>query len=94
MPTAVRPEGYPKFNITFKIFCEQLKACFTIDTFKNNELNDYYIAYKEAGYRSNIDWVLKNGYESVPDFCRWFFQDWNVPETGTELKPEYRDDKE
>lgn len=82
----IRPEGYPKINITFDSFCNQLIKCFTDNVFNKNELNDFYITYKEHQYKSNLDWVKEVGYESVRDWAKVFFQQWNKSEHRTMLK--------
>lgn len=82
----VRPENYPVIKIDFNSFCKQIIKCFTNDVFNKNELNDFYITYKEHQYKSNIDWIKENGYESVKDWAKTFFQEWNHNEHRTMLK--------
>ena len=82
----IRPEGYPKIDITFDSFCKQLVNLFTKNVFNKEEFNDFYITYKEHQYKSNLDWIKEFGYESVKDWAKVFFQEWNLKEHRTMLK--------
>lgn len=82
----IRPKDYPPIKIDFSQFCKELISCFTKNVFDKTELNDFYITYKEHQYKSSLKWVNENGYESVKEWAKTFFQEWNNNEHRTMLK--------
>ena len=83
----LRPEGYPKIDITFDHFCSQLKLCFINPiTWNRSEMEEHYATYKKHQYMTDIKWVTKHGYQNVKAWAKEFFQQWTIEETGNRLK--------
>jgi hypothetical protein len=83
MESLIRPDDYPKIDIDFKTFCDQLRASYFGNMFKNasaEQLNEEYAIYKRCQYNMQLEHVLKNGYDSVEKWSNWYYVEWSKME--------------
>lgn len=82
------PINYPKIDINFKSFKDSLYKCLKFSRkISEDSFNEYYSTYKRHQYSLKLEWITKNGYESVSDWAYEFFQEFKIEETGIQLRP-------